>query len=206
MKGDFKVEKKEIIQKLKALSERGIAGEKENATKLLEKLMKKYGITETDLKNEETKVVNVELRTDAEKKICSQILYAYFNNAPLYRRFGTKISFFTKLTKAEEIEFKYMLSVYIDSFYKEHDIFVSAFIQKNKIFPKDAPTTNINELSAEEKEKSLKASLMTQGMEYTVIRKSLEETTTTKKKENVKSSKTKANKSTTKKASLKKGE
>ena len=43
MKGDYKVEKKEIIQKLKALSERGIAGEKENATKLLEKLMKKYG-------------------------------------------------------------------------------------------------------------------------------------------------------------------
>lgn len=200
------MEKKEIIQKLKALSERGVAGEKENATKLLEKLMKKYGITETDLKSKETKVVNVELRTDAEKRICSQILYAYFDNAPLYRRFGTKISFWTKLTKAEEIEFKYMLSVYIDSFYKEQEIFVKAFIQKNKIFPKNAPTTNLNELSAEEKAKSIKASLMTQGMEYTVIRKSLEETTTTKKKATSKTGKTKTNKTTTKKASLKKGE
>lgn len=200
------MEKKEIIQKLKALSERGVAGEKENATKLLEKLIKKYGITETDLKSKETKVVNIELRTDAEKRICSQILYAYFDNAPLYRRFGTKISFWTKLTKAEEIEFKYMLSVYIDSFYKEQEIFVKAFIQKNKIFPKNAPTTNLNELSAEEKAKSIKASLMTQGMEYTVIRKSLEETTTTKKKATSKTGKTKANKSTTKKASLKKGE
>lgn len=200
------MEKKEIIQKLKALSERGVAGEKENATKLLEKLMKKYGITETDLKSKETKVVNVELRTDAEKRICSQILYAYFDNAPLYRRFGTKISFWTKLTKAEEIEFKYMLSVYIDSFYKEQEIFVKAFIQKNKIFPKNAPTTNLNELSAEEKAKSIKASLMTQGMEYTVIRKSLEETTTTKKKATSKTGKAKTNKRTTKKASLKKGE
>lgn len=200
------MEKKEIIQKLKALSERGVAGEKENATKLLEKLMKKYGITETDLKSKETKVVNIELRTDAEKRICSQILYAYFDNAPLYRRFGTKISFWTKLTKAEEIEFKYMLSVYIDSFYKEQEIFVKAFIQKNKIFPKNAPTTNLNELSAEEKAKSIKASFMTQGMEYTVIRKSLEETTTTKKKATSKTGKTKTNKTTTKKASLKKGE
>lgn len=200
------MEKKEIIQKLKTLSERGVAGEKENATKLLEKLMKKYGITETDLKSKETKVVNIELRTDAEKRICSQILYAYFDNAPLYRRFGTKISFWTKLTKAEEIEFKYMLSVYIDSFYKEQEVFVRAFIQKNKIFPKNAPTTNLNELSAEEKAKSIKASLMTQGMEYTVIRKSLEETTTTKKKATSKTGKTKTNKTTTKKASLKKGE
>ena len=76
MKGDDYMEKKEIIQKLKALSERGIAGEKENATKLLEKLMKKYGITEADLKNEDTKVVSIALRTDAEKIICIQLLYA----------------------------------------------------------------------------------------------------------------------------------
>ena len=34
--------KSDVILKLKALSERGIGGEKENATKLLEKMMKKY--------------------------------------------------------------------------------------------------------------------------------------------------------------------
>ena len=39
------MEKMDVIKKLKALSDRGINGEKENATKLLNKLMKKYGIT-----------------------------------------------------------------------------------------------------------------------------------------------------------------
>ena len=51
------MEKIEIIQKLKALSDRGVAGEKENATKLLKKLMKKYRITEEDLQEEEKKDV-----------------------------------------------------------------------------------------------------------------------------------------------------
>ena len=43
------MEKMDVIKKLKALSDRGINGEKENATKLLNKLMKKYGITEEEL-------------------------------------------------------------------------------------------------------------------------------------------------------------
>lgn len=175
-KGGAKLEKKEIIQKLKALSDRGVAGEKENATKLLEKLMKKYGITEDEIKCEETKVVDIELRTNAEKRICSQVLYAYFDDAPLYRRFGTKISFWTKLTKAQELEFKYILSVYFDSFYKEENIFISAFIQKNKIFPKVSKTDDDNiPPTAEEIAKSIKVRSMMTGIEKAQIRKALNE-------------------------------
>lgn len=168
------MEKKEIIQKLKALSERGIAGEKENATKLLEKLMKKYGITEEEIKSQTTKVVNVELRTDAEKRICSQILYAYFDRAPLYRRFGTKISFWTKLTKAEEIEFKYMLSLYLNSFYEEENLFIQAFIYKNDIFPKENKSnTPRAKPTAKEIEQSIKIHAIMGGIEKAQIRKAL---------------------------------
>lgn len=39
----------ELLKKIKALAERGYGGEKENAEKLLKKLMKEYNIKEEDL-------------------------------------------------------------------------------------------------------------------------------------------------------------
>lgn len=169
------MEKMEIIQKLKALSDRGVAGEKENATKLLKKLMKKYGITEEDLQEEEKKDVFITLRNDAEKRICYQILYAYFDDRPLYKCSSrSRTQYWVEMTAAQEIEFKYMLSVYLENFYKEQDIFIRAFIQKNKIFPAGAPIKYIDDMTPEEKAKSIKASLMVEGMEFTRIRKALD--------------------------------
>ena len=157
------MEKVEVIKKLKALKDRGIGGEKENAAKLLEKLMKKYNITEEEIKNEETKIVWVNLRNKAEERICSQILYAYFDNADLRQRYKDRTKCFVELTAAQEIEFKYMLSIYLESFYKEQDVFISAFIQKNKIFPANGKVVNTSELSQEEKERALKAAILAEG-------------------------------------------
>ena len=56
------MEKMDVIKKLKALSDRGINGEKENATKLLNKLMKKYGITEEELEKSEVKTIWITLK------------------------------------------------------------------------------------------------------------------------------------------------
>ena len=167
--------KKEILQKLKTLADRGVNGEKENAENLLSKLMKKYNISEDELEQEYTKDVFVTLRNYAERKICCQILYAYFNGANLYKRHGDRTKYFTELTPVQEIEFKYMLSVYIDAFYKEQDIFIRAFIYKNGIFPVNGEVIDPSELPAEERGKSLRASLMMQGMEKTIIRKCIGE-------------------------------
>lgn len=167
------MDKMEIISKLKALSDRGIDGEKENATKLLHKLMKKYGITEEDIEQEEVKTVWVTLKNKAEVKICSQIIYAHFNNTNLWQRRGHRTKYWVELTPAQEIEFKYMLSVYLKSFYEEQEIFINAFIQKNQIFPINGPVTDIDDLTAEEREKAIKSSMMAQGIERTRIRKAL---------------------------------
>jgi len=43
----------ERLKKLKALAERGIGGEKENAGQLLEKLCIKYGISQDDIDSPE---------------------------------------------------------------------------------------------------------------------------------------------------------
>ena len=167
--------KTEIVKKLKALSDRGIDGEKENATKLLNKLMEKYGISEEELEQPQTKTVWITLKNNAEIRICSQILYAYFNDAKLWKRRGCRTKYWIELTPAQEIEFKYMLQIYLDSFYKEQDILIYAFVQKNKIFPTDSPVSYLEDLTPEEKEKTLRASLMQEGMEFTRIRKALDE-------------------------------
>ena len=44
--------KKQLLNKLKALAERGVGGEKETAQRKLKKLMKKYDVEEADLSDE----------------------------------------------------------------------------------------------------------------------------------------------------------
>ena len=94
--------KSELLLKLKELAKRGINGEKENADKLLKKLMQKYNITEEELNAKETKIVWVTLKNEAELTICSQILYAYFNNAGLWQIHGHKTRYWTELTASPE--------------------------------------------------------------------------------------------------------
>lgn len=171
--------KLEIIQKLKALSDRGINGEKENATKLLHKLMKKYGISEEELEDEVTKKeVQITINNEIELKMCHQILYAYFNNASLYKRIRAKTKYFTEFTAAEEIEFKYIFSIYKDSFYKEQDILYEAFVYKNNIFPPKSENSSNDEHeekeeTAEDRARNFKVASMMQFMEKTQIRKAL---------------------------------
>ena len=114
-------EKTEILLKLKELSKKGINGEKENAAKLLEKLMKKYNISEEELNNEEIKDVYINLKNEIEIRLASQILYAFFDNRKLYKL--NKFKYYTELTSAQEIEFKYMFSIYLEDFKRQELVF-----------------------------------------------------------------------------------
>lgn len=165
--------KTEILLKLKELSKRGINGEKENATQLLEKLMKKYRITEEELNAEEIEDVYINLKNDIEVRLASQILYAFFDNKNLYKLNKTK--YYTELTKAQEIEFKYIFSVYLEDFKRQELIFYRAFINKNDIFPKSVTveTVEAKNLSSEEMKERALAEIMMDGLEITQVRKAL---------------------------------
>lgn len=89
--------KKELLLKLQELAKRGVNGEKENADKLLKKLMKKYNISEDEINNEEINEVELELRNDIEVRLASQILFSFFDNAPLYRRWKKKSEILYKI-------------------------------------------------------------------------------------------------------------
>lgn len=168
--------KKELLLKLQELAKRGVNGEKENADKLLKKLMKKYNISEDEINDEEINEVELELKDDIEVRLACQILFSFFDNAPLYKKWKKRVKYYTKLTKPQEIEFRYMFSVYLENFRKQELIFYRAFINKNRIFPKEILNEkgrNPYDISPEERAEILKSQMMMGGIEMTRIRKAL---------------------------------
>ena len=49
----------EKIKRVRALAERGVDGEKDSATALLDRMMEKYGITETELAEERLSLIHI---------------------------------------------------------------------------------------------------------------------------------------------------
>ena len=72
--------KKQLLNKLKALAERGIGGEKETAQRKLEELMRKYGIEEADLSDEKKEGFKFKYKNKFEKKLILQIAYKTFGD------------------------------------------------------------------------------------------------------------------------------
>lgn len=69
------MDKTALLKKIRALAERGVGGEAENAEKLLARMMKKYGISEAEL-DEETRVRHdFTYHGGEEKKILKQVVY-----------------------------------------------------------------------------------------------------------------------------------
>ena len=67
--------KEEMLKKLLALSKQGVGGEKINAEALLNKLLKKHGLTIEDIDDEEEiKQWDVHFNTDFERKLIYQVI------------------------------------------------------------------------------------------------------------------------------------
>lgn len=169
----------DTMKHLLELSKKGVGGEKENANKLLHKLMKKYNISEDDLEKEELHKHDVRFKTRWQEQLIHQIVYMINPERNIYRYNGTKAKIaILELTDAEWIEYQYLYSIYKKSFEDELELFTSAFIQRNNIFPKEVPE-HIKEQQEKESEKKmdyykmLKVSQMAQGIDYTNVRKAL---------------------------------
>ena len=65
--------KKQLLNKLKALAERGVGGEKETAQRKLQELMEKYEIDENDLSDDKKEKYQFKYKNEFEKKLIKQI-------------------------------------------------------------------------------------------------------------------------------------
>ena len=131
------------MKKLQALAERGVGGEKETAEKMLQRMLEKNGIRSLDeLQSEEYEYVLFPYNGKYEMKLLKQCIYKVLTAAgdrTYYRTKGKRQKLGIYCTKAQKIEIQLEFDFYRKVFYEELDIFMSAFINAQKIFPQDAP-------------------------------------------------------------------
>lgn len=85
-------ERERLLEKLtavKALADRGVAGEKEAAEKRLQYMMQKYGITESDLEDSGVRLYWIRYKTEYERKLLYQLAYKYTGSGHAHGCVGT---------------------------------------------------------------------------------------------------------------------
>ncbi len=133
--------KQELLQKLKALADRGIGGEKVNAQRKLDEYMKKYGYTLEDLDEPQKISFEIKCKNETEKTLLLQIIYKVTNNMHsaytfTWTRNGKPCKNLVgcDVTTAQKIEIDFLFDFYKRLYAKEINIFLQAFIQKHQLF------------------------------------------------------------------------
>lgn len=133
------MDKAALLKKIRALAERGVGGEADNAEEILRRLMEKYGVSEDELDEEERRRHDFEYHGKEQEKLLRQVVYkvtgGYAYNL-VYRASGRKVK--TRLgadcTAAEKVEIEFLFDFYTRLWERERAAFLSAFIQKHRIF------------------------------------------------------------------------
>jgi hypothetical protein len=135
-----------LAKKLQELAKRGSDGEREAAQAALNKVLRKYDITLTDLDDEQENDYRFNYHGDEELKILSQIAYKVIGERghvhPLVytasnRRCRKAVDI--SCTEAQRIEIEFLFTFYTNLYKKEKEFFQLAFIQKHRLFP-ETPT------------------------------------------------------------------
>lgn len=149
---DKKLERR--LHKLLALAERGVDGEKETATRMLNNLLSKHGLTVDDLGGEHREFHWLKYgKGPFAKKLMSQIMRSVAHDGSAFTSPGWPRAIGGELTQAEAVEVELKFSVYKRSFNDELELFYSAFIHKHRIFPEPSGDEDSadTELSDEER-------------------------------------------------------
>lgn len=133
--------KKDLLLKLRALAESGEGGEKVNAQRKLEELMRKYGISESELETETDIPCEFTFHGKREKLLLAQIIYKVVNEKGRIYGFSytdsgraCKTKLGCKATPAQKIEIEFLFDFYKQLYKREEEFFFSAFVQKHRLF------------------------------------------------------------------------
>ena len=136
-------EKERLIKRLegvRALAQKGVGGEKENAERILADLMARYGITDADLEESREETYFIRYGTPYERRLLYQL--AYMHLGPGHA--GGVVGKYTNrprkkvaitCTPANYIEIEADYEFYRKALAEDMDLLYSAFINKNDLFP-----------------------------------------------------------------------
>lgn len=169
----------ELLKKLKALAEKGVGGEKENAADKLQKLMDKHNITWDMLNDDVKKRKEFKIHKDDET-FFFQVVSSVVGNTKYQSYRGeerkAKRRYIFDLTDVEFIEISTKFEFYLKKYKEDLKIFYSAFIQKNELYRKqtDEEKEERKPLTPEEKEELWRMMQMMSGMKRHQLQKQLE--------------------------------
>lgn len=146
----------EKLKKLYELSKRGVGGESVNAEVMLEKLLKKYGLTIESLLDSEKRQYIFKVKSLIERQILFSVTTKTLQTRNMsYGSNKKSTTIYLDLTPSDYAEIKIQFDAYIRAFKKYIEQSQSAFIHANYLFYyKDGTETPKEEkpLTAEEKE------------------------------------------------------
>ena len=126
----------EKLKKIKALAEQGVGGEKEQAQILYNKLLSKYEIASEAIEEKEPKLIWFKYRGELEKRLLAQVFYKVTGNLEHWVKTDKRRHLLgVYCTEFEVNEILFYFRFYNEHFNNELDIFISAFMNKNNIFP-----------------------------------------------------------------------
>ena len=171
--------KTDILKKLKALAtdERGNENERKIAEERLNQLLIKYNIDPEDINTENLVKRDFYFREEWERKLLGQTLYMLFPEKDFWKNKVKRNWIWCEMTDAEYLEFETHYCAYKASYQHEQELFFTAFISKNRIFPPDDKIPE-NKRAPERKMSRgdrLRAAMMMEGIESTKVRRLLNE-------------------------------
>lgn len=168
--GDAKVQAK--LRKLMALAERGEGGEKDNAQRMLEKLLARHDLTIDDLNDECREIRWFPILNVYERKLAAQIMSKVCDSCTpgLYTSKSQPKKIGVEVTPAEAIEFELHYNALRNALAAHFDEAFSAFVQANRLFPATPSDSRDIELS----ESDMRVVAMASAIKPTSVRPRLE--------------------------------
>lgn len=168
------------MEALKALADRGVNGEKVNAEERLRYLMQKHGISEEDLEDAGVRMYWIAFKTEHERRLLHQLAYMRLGRGHAFGCVGKYTNRARKkvgveCTPAKYIEIEADFEFYRVAMAEEMDIFYSAFIQKNDLFPPPELADDTLASDDEDIERWEKVKAMMGGIEHRTRNKALPE-------------------------------
>ncbi len=157
----------ELAKKLKALADKGVGGEKQNAEQMLQKFLKKHNLTIEEIEGE--KVNRYFFKIEKEnQKLLHQIVKITNRNLSLWgefpknkmRQLRLSGNYMTECTASEFVEIKSKFDFYSNLYQDELDIFYTAFLHTNNLLVKSSSEDKEEKTSIEELERQRRALLM----------------------------------------------
>ena len=172
--------KEELLKKIKALADRGIGGEQENAKDILSRLMERYGISEAEIEEDRRETAWFPYSQETERRLLYQIVYmvtgkSAFGCVGAYtNRKRKKLG--ADCTAAERMEIEANYEFFKAAMNEELEIFYAAFASKNDLFPSpdklDKSESNKEETEMD-RTRAMKIGAMMFGMKRHKLRKAI---------------------------------